>query len=61
MVVRNKRAVRQAIKLGLRGDNQVEVLSGLKTGETLLLASIGTIKPNQRVRINKNSVTASDE
>lgn len=52
MVVRNKHALRQIVKLGLRGDNQVEVLAGLTTGETLILANVGTIKANQRVRIN---------
>lgn len=54
MVVRNKHTVRQSVKLGLRGDNQVEVLSGLKNGEALILANIGTINANQRVRINHN-------
>ena len=54
MVVRNKHAERQSVKLGLRGDNQVEVLKGLKTGEALIMANVGTIKANQRVRINKN-------
>ena len=54
MVVRNKHAERQSVKLGLRGDNQVEVLEGLKTGEALIMANVGTIKANQRVRINKN-------
>jgi HlyD family secretion protein len=57
MVVRNKLAMRQTVKLGLRGDNQLEVLSGLKSGEALLLASIGTIRPNQRVRIIKNKAS----
>ena len=54
MVVRNKHAEGQSVKLGLRGDNQVEVLEGLKTGEALIMANVGTIKANQRVRINKN-------
>ena len=54
MVVRNKRTLRQNVQLGLRGDNQVEVLSGLKKGEVLIVANVGTIKANQRVRINNN-------
>ena len=57
MVVRNKHTLRQSVKLGLRGDNQVEILAGLKTGEALILANIGTIKANQRVRINNNEKT----
>ena len=54
MVVRNKNTERQSVKLGLRGDNQVEVLEGLKSDEALILANVGTIKANQRVRNNKN-------
>ena len=61
MLIRNKRAVHQIVKLGLRGDNQVEVLSGLKAGEAMILANLGTIKPNQRVRINKNTTLPKGE
>ena len=57
MVVRNKHTVRQSVKLGLRGDSQVEVLAGLTTGEALLLANTGTIKANQRVRINNTQTS----
>ena len=57
MVVRNRHAERQSVKLGLRGDNQVEVLEGLKTGEALILATVGTIKANQRVRIYNSEKT----
>lgn len=51
MVVRNKRTVQQTVKLGLRGDERVEVISGLKTGEPVILASLASIKVNQRVRV----------
>ena len=61
MLIRNKRAVHQIVKLGLRGDNQVEVLSGLKAGEAMMLANVGTIQPNQRVRINKNTTLPKGE
>ena len=61
MLIRNKRAVHQIVKLGLRGDNQVEVLSGLKAGEAMMLANVGTIQPNQRVRINKNTTLPKSE
>lgn len=57
MLVRNKRTSHQFIKLGLRGDNHVEVLGGLKDGDALLLANVGSIKANQRVRIHKNTNT----
>ena len=61
MLIRNKRAVHQIVKLGLRGDNQVEVLSGLKAGEAMMLANVGTVQPNQRVRINKNTTLPKGE
>ena len=61
MLIRNKRAVHQIVKLGLRGDNQVEVLSGLKAGQAMILANVGTIQPNQHVRINKNTTLPKGE
>ena len=50
MVVRKKRTQHQVVTLGLRGDEQTEVLSGLAGGEPVLLASLVTIKAGQRVR-----------
>jgi len=50
LVVRNKLTVRQPVKLGLRGDNSVEVLSGLKAGEAVILTAVGTITADMRVR-----------
>jgi HlyD family secretion protein len=50
MVVRNKRAVHQVLTLGLRGDEQIETLSGLTPGEPVLLASLASIQEGQRVR-----------
>ncbi len=52
MVVRKKRAVHQTVTLGLRGDEQTEVLSGLAAGEPVLLAALTSIKVGQRVRPN---------
>ena len=54
MVVRKKRAQHQSVTLGLRGDEQTEVLSGLTVGESVLPANLATIKVGQRVR----SITA---
>jgi HlyD family secretion protein len=50
LVVRNKHTVRQSVKLGLRGDNSVEVLSGIKAGEAVILTAVGTITADMRVR-----------
>ena len=51
LVVRNKHTVRQAVTLGLRGDENVEILSGLKEGEPVILASLALIKADQLVRV----------
>ncbi len=50
MVVGNKRTVHQPVRIGLRGDNQIEILSGLKVNEPVILSSMGTISVDQRVR-----------
>ncbi len=50
MVVRQRRAVRQPVELGLRGDENVEVLKGLSTGEPVVSASIKTVVEGARVR-----------
>jgi HlyD family secretion protein len=50
LVVRNNHTVLQPVKLGLRGDNSVEVLSGLKAGEAVILTAVGTITADMRVR-----------
>ena len=52
LVVRNNHTVKQAVKLGLRGDNSVEVLSGLNAGEAVILTAVGIIKADMHVRAN---------
>ncbi len=52
LVVRNNHSAKQAVKLGLRGDNSVEVLSGLKAGEAVILTAVGIIKADMHVRAN---------
>ena len=51
LVVRDKRAVKQFVKLGLRGDARVEVLSGIAAGETVVPVSKTGVKAGQRVRV----------
>lgn len=50
LVLRQGRAVRQPVSLGLRGDEQVEVLSGLHPGEPLVPAALALYRPGQRLR-----------
>jgi HlyD family secretion protein len=52
LVVRNKNTVRQSVKLGLRGDNSVEILNGLKAREAVILTAVGTIVADMRVRVH---------
>jgi HlyD family secretion protein len=50
LVVREKRAVKQVVRLGLRGDTKVEVLSGIAAGEGVVPVSKTGVKAGQRVR-----------
>ena len=50
LVVRSKHAVKQFVKLGLRGDTRVEVLDGIAAGESVLPASKVGVKAGERVR-----------
>ena len=50
LVVRNKRAVKQPITIGLRGDDNFEVLTGVVAGDALILASLASIIPGQHLR-----------
>ena len=49
-VVRGKHVEKQFVKLGLRGDSRVEVLDGIKPGESVVPASKVGVKAGQRVR-----------
>lgn len=51
LVVRDGRTVRQAVGIGLRGDNQTEITSGLASKEPVILSGVGTVGAGQRVRV----------
>ena len=50
LAIRGFRAVRQPVKLGLRGDGRIEVLEGVEAGDELIPATNGVVKAGQRVR-----------
>jgi len=50
LAIRGWRAVRLPVKLGLRGDNRIEVLEGVEPGDELIPATNGLVKAGQRVR-----------
>ena len=50
LAIRGWRAVHQPVKLGLRGDNRIEVLEGVEPGDELIPATNGLVKAGQRVR-----------
>jgi HlyD family secretion protein len=56
LVVRDKRAVKQFVTLGLRGDTRVEVLSGVTAGEGVVPKSKTGVKAGQRVRPHVQAV-----
>jgi HlyD family secretion protein len=55
MLVRNGRAVRQPVATGLRGEGQIEIVSGLAPGDLVIPASEGYVRTGQRVRAASNS------
>ncbi len=50
LAIRGWRAERQPVKLGLRGDNRIEILDGVEPGDELIPATNGLVKAGQRVR-----------
>ncbi len=56
LVVRGKRATKQFVTLGLRGDTRVEVLEGIKAGESILPVSKVGVKAGERVRATVTAI-----
>lgn len=52
-VVRNDRAVRQEVRIGTRLPGEVEVLSGLRLDEPVVVRGIQRLRPNVPVRITE--------
>jgi len=50
LAIRGFRAVRQPVKIGLRGDRRIEILDGVEAGDELIPATNGVVKAGQRVR-----------
>ena len=50
LVVRDGRAVRQAVTVGMRGDAAVEILGGVAAGDALVPVTNASVAPGQRVR-----------
>lgn len=50
LAIRGFRAVRQPVKLGLRGDGRIEILDGVEAGDKLVPATNALVKAGQRVR-----------
>lgn len=60
LVVRDQRAVKQFVTLGLRGDTRVEVLAGVVAGEGIVPKSKLGVKAGQRVRPRVQPVPLPD-
>jgi membrane fusion protein, multidrug efflux system len=52
-VVKNGKANPQTVELGVRGDRNVEITSGLSAGDTLIVAGILQVKPQGAVEIRE--------
>lgn len=51
MLVENGRAKRREVKLGVRGDDKVEILEGLREGDLVLPATGMAVKEGKRIRV----------
>jgi membrane fusion protein, multidrug efflux system len=52
-IVKNGKATPTKVQLGTRGERDVEVLSGLSTGDTLITTGIMQVKPDGEVEIRE--------
>jgi HlyD family secretion protein len=57
LVVRDGRAVRQPVKLGIRGAGHTEVLAGLAAGEAVVLPSEAAVREGQHARADTTQAT----
>ena len=51
LMVRDRRAVRQPVKIGMRGTGHVEIIEGVKAGDELISSANMQVQAGQRVRI----------
>jgi HlyD family secretion protein len=51
LLVKDGRVERRSVRLGLRGDSQTEILSGVDEGDMLVPASAGSPEPGAAVRV----------
>lgn len=51
-VVKNGKAAEAMVKTGLRTDKKIQVLEGLRQGDSLITSGIMAIKPNALVKVN---------
>jgi HlyD family secretion protein len=54
LVHRNGRAERQVIRIGARGEQLIEVLDGVKSGEVVVQPGLRKLEPGSRVRVRTN-------
>ena len=59
LVVRDGRAVRQAVRLGLRGEGYTEIVEGVAVGDALIPAASVAVQAGRRVRVVAPAAEAS--
>ena len=50
-VYRNGIAVPQAVKTGIRTENEIQIVSGLNVGDTLIVSGIIQLRPNSSIKL----------
>jgi HlyD family secretion protein len=57
LVVRDGRAVRQPVKLGIRGAGHTEILAGLAAGDAVVPPAEAAVREGQRARADTTPAT----
>jgi len=53
LLVKSGKAVIQNVETGIRNSDVVEITDGLKTGDTIIVSGVLSVRPNGAVKINK--------
>lgn len=55
VIAENNKAESRTVKLGLRNDQEVEIISGLKAGDMVAVSNLSRLRPGMEVTVNANA------
>ena len=51
-VIKDEKAIRTDVKTGIKGNNYIEILSGLKEGDDIIISDISSFRHNKEIEIS---------